>query len=197
MVASLILITLLIYFLTRFALDAIQIRYVKSMKITDNELNLLKLNRQHLEKSTLYNIDKLIISMLNLIVQIFIIYLFLFAGGLEYLIETTSFLYSKKDFIFGFMNPELFIIITFFLIMTVLGIPMSLYKIFILEEKYGFNKMTIGLFIRDFLISLMLSLLIISILFLSFLFLYSNFEKNWWVLMWVVFLLFNIIFLYV
>ena len=77
-----------------------------------------------------------------------------------------------------FMNPELFIIITFFLIMTVLGIPMSLYKIFILEEKYGFNKMTIGLFIRDFLISLMLSLLIISILFLSFLFLYSNFEKN-------------------
>ena len=197
MVTSLILFTLLIYFLTRFALDAIQIRYVKSMKITDNELNLLKLNRQHLEKSTLYNIDKLIISMLNLIVQIFIIYLFLFAGGLEYLIETTSSLYSKKDFIFGFMNPELFIIITFFLIMTILGIPMSLYKIFILEEKYGFNKMTIGLFIRDFLISLMLSLLIISILFLSFLFLYSNFEKNWWVLMWAVFLLFNIILLYV
>ena len=93
MVASLILITLLIYFLTRFALDAIQIRYVKSMKITDNELNLLKLNRQHLEKSTLYNIDKLIISMLNLIVQIFIIYLFLFAGGLEYLIESNSSLY--------------------------------------------------------------------------------------------------------
>ena len=74
MVTSLILFTLLIYFLTRFALDAIQIRYVKSIKITDNELKLLKLNRQHLEKSTLYNIDKLIISMLNLIVQIFIIY---------------------------------------------------------------------------------------------------------------------------
>ena len=85
MTTSLILFTLLLYFITKFALDAIQMKYIKSMKITESELNVLKLNRQHLEKSALYNTDKLIISMLNLVVQIFIIYIFLFGGGLDYL----------------------------------------------------------------------------------------------------------------
>ncbi len=197
MTTSLILFTLLLYFITKFALDAIQMKYIKSMKITESELNVLKLNRQHLEKSALYNTDKLIISMLNLVVQIFIIYIFLFGGGLDYLSGIIASLYSKETFFLSFVNPELLIIIIFFLILSILEIPITLYKIFVIEERYGFNKMSLNLFFRDLLISLILSIFIISILFLSFLFLYSNYEKSWWVLMWIVFLLFNIILLYV
>ena len=54
MTTSLILFTLLLYFITKFALDAIQMKYIKSMKITESELNVLKLNRQHLEKCFLF-----------------------------------------------------------------------------------------------------------------------------------------------
>ncbi|MEC8996514.1 MAG: hypothetical protein VYA22_02635, partial [Pseudomonadota bacterium] len=118
------------------------------MKITESELNVLKLNRQHLEKSALYNTDKLIISMLNLVVQIFIIYIFLFGGGLDYLSGIIASLYSKETFFLSFVNPELLIIIIFFLILSILEIPITLYKIFVIEERYGFNKMSLNLFFR-------------------------------------------------
>jgi STE24 endopeptidase len=35
------------------------------------------------------------------------------------------------------------------LMQTFIGIPFSLYKTFIIEEKYGFNKTTIKTFIAD------------------------------------------------
>ena len=197
MATSLILFILLIYFLTKFALDAIQIQYIKNMKITENELSMLHLNRQHLEKSNLYNIDKTIISILSLIIQILIIYSFLFGGGSDYLLKIVSGLYEEKGFFLNFINQELLITLSFFLLITLIGIPVSYYKIFSIEEKYGFNKMSFHLFLRDFLISFTLSSLIISFLFLSFLYLYTNFEKNWWILMWAVFLFFNIIFFYI
>ncbi len=37
-----------------------------------------------------------------------------------------------------------------------LSLPFSIYKTFIIEQKYGFNKMTAGLFIRDTLLSVLL-----------------------------------------
>jgi STE24 endopeptidase len=37
------------------------------------------------------------------------------------------------------------------LILTLLRIPLSLYSHFVLEEKYGFNKMTLGTFLMDLL----------------------------------------------
>ena len=55
------------------------------MQVSEEELSKLDLNKQHMEKSNLYNIDKLIISIVSLLVQILIIYFFLYAGGINYL----------------------------------------------------------------------------------------------------------------
>ena len=43
---------------------------------------------------------------------------------------------------------------------TVIGLPFSLYRNFVVEEKHGFNKTTLGLFFRDKLISLLLTFVI-------------------------------------
>ncbi|CAM9198153.1 unnamed protein product, partial [Ectocarpus fasciculatus] len=43
---------------------------------------------------------------------------------------------------------------------TVISLPFSLYSTFVVEEKHGFNKTTLGLFLRDKLISLVLGLVI-------------------------------------
>ena len=85
MINSLIFFVLLLYFLTKFALDVIQINYIRNMQVSEEELSKLNLNKQHMEKSNLYNIDKLIISIVSLLVQILIIYFFLYAGGINYL----------------------------------------------------------------------------------------------------------------
>ena len=167
------------------------------MQVSKPELNKLHLNKEHIIKSNSYNIDKLIISIINLIAQILIIYIFLYAGGIDYLSAIVSSLNKDQEYFLEFVNPELFTVLIFFLIITLIGIPASYYKIFFIEEKYGFNKMTLSLFMKDFIISFILSILIVSLFFQSFLFLYTNFEKSWWLLMWIVFILFNIFLLYI
>ena len=73
MTNSIILFVMLLYFSNKiYALDAIQIKYIKNMVVSEIELDKLQLNKQHLEKSNLYNIDKLIISIVSLMVQILI-----------------------------------------------------------------------------------------------------------------------------
>lgn len=41
---------------------------------------------------------------------------------------------------------------------TFIGLPFSLYKTFVLEEKHGFNKSTVGLFFRDKFVALLLTI---------------------------------------
>jgi len=71
------------------------------------------------------------------------------------------------------------------LILMALQIPFSLYSTFVIEQKYGFNRMTFGLFVADTLKGLILMLLLgVPLLYLVF-FIYSKLGQNWW---WVAFL---------
>lgn len=51
----------------------------------------------------------------------------------------------------------------------ILGIPIGLYSAFVLEEKYGFNKKTLGLFFYDELMGTLLNLVICPIFLYGFL----------------------------
>jgi len=44
----------------------------------------------------------------------------------------------------------------------VVGLPLSLYSIFVLEEKHGFNKQTWGFFVKDFVKKIVVSIIITS-----------------------------------
>ncbi len=62
----------------------------------------------------------------------------------------------------------------------ILGIPSSLYNQFVIEEKYGFNKMTAKLFVMDLLKGLLLSALLgIPLMYLVF-WLYQVSGAYWW-----------------
>ncbi|KAL1461709.1 hypothetical protein WDU94_013581, partial [Cyamophila willieti] len=65
---------------------------------------------------------------------------------------------------FGFHKNEIvtscIFIVLFTLFSTFVGIPISLYHHFVLEEKHGFNKQTIGFFIKDQIKGLVVSLVL-------------------------------------
>ena len=73
------------------------------------------------------------------------------------------------------------------------GLPFSFYSQFRIEEKYGFNKMTIGLFVRDQLKSLVLSGVIISILLLGLFWFMDKAGPYWWIIASAGFLIFQIL----
>lgn len=67
---------------------------------------------------------------------------------------------------------------------TVLSLPQSLYTTFVIEEKFGFNKMTPALFIKDLLKGLILGGLIGLPLFAGLLWVMSSLGEKWWIYGW-------------
>ncbi|CAD1811496.1 CAAX prenyl protease 1 [Candida parapsilosis] len=52
-------------------------------------------------------------------------------------------------FMGGSITQSIIFVFSFSVISTIVGLPLSYYSNFVLEEKYGFNKQTIGLWISD------------------------------------------------
>ncbi len=82
------------------------------------------------------------------------------------------------------ISRGLFVFGMFFLINLILGLPQKLYSTFVIEEKFGFNKMTPKLFFGDMIKQLVLSA-IIGIPFLYVLLkIITSLGDLWWVYAW-------------
>jgi len=72
------------------------------------------------------------------------------------------------------------IVLSFLIIGSVISLPFSYYEKFILDEEFGFNKSTIGLWIKDTLISFVLTLVLGSLVIWGIYEIITNFS-NWWI----------------
>ncbi|MCK9582509.1 MAG: M48 family metallopeptidase [Endomicrobiales bacterium] len=98
------------------------------------------------------------------------------------------------------LNPILTGLIFFgiiFLISELLSLPFSLYKVFVLEEKYGFNKMNARTFIGDFIKSFILQTVLGAILLFGVLYIFQKFGFSGWILCWVFMLIFEVLLIYI
>lgn len=68
----------------------------------------------------------------------------------------------------------------------ILGLPFSIYKTFVIEEKFGFNKTTVKTFITDKLKGYLLAALVGGGLLALIVKLYSETGELFWVLAWIV-----------
>lgn len=74
-----------------------------------------------------------------------------------------------------------------------LGLPFSLYRTFRLEARFGFNKMTPGLYVADLVKQLVLTVLIGAPLLLLVLWLMDAMGPRWWLTVWLTWLAFNLL----
>ena len=79
-----------------------------------------------------------------------------------------------------------------FFINDIISIPFQLYKIFVIEEKFGFNKMNLQTFIVDKFKSYILVLILGGILLCILLILIMLYPSNFWIYFWVVISLFTV-----
>ena len=178
------------YSVSRILLDLHQIKYIKSTHISDDELNLIKLNQEYVEKSKLYNIEKIYLSVFNTVIKSSIIIMFLTFDGIS--------LFGNISNIINIftINIEVFNIILFIVILTLIDLPFSYYKIFFIENHYGFNRQSKLLFFKDLILSLTISLIILSMLFIVFNKLYNIYINDWWLYMWLIVIVFNTLVIY-
>lgn len=123
----------------------------KNKPIPDNVKGLY--DPETYQKWLSYTMDNFKFSILSNIIETLLLIgllLFGFFGTLETFVSTLS--SSNVMQILGFMFG-------FFLIQFVIGIPFSYYQTFVIETKYGFNKTTKGLFVKDIIKNLILTII--------------------------------------
>jgi STE24 endopeptidase len=85
----------------------------------------------------------------------------------------------------------------FFLFSSLVNIPFSLYRTFVIEERYGFNRTTVRTFILDLLKGWMLSALIGSAVLATVIWLFSAAGAAAWLICWGAVSLFQIFILFI
>lgn len=91
----------------------------------------------------------------------------------------------------GFISQSLVFTFAFMWSHTLINLPLSLYSTFVLEEKYGFNKQTLGLFFTDLVKTQVLSLAIGVPVLAAFLKIIDYFGQLFFFYLWVFFLAFQ------
>ncbi|MDR0441630.1 MAG: M48 family metallopeptidase [Candidatus Accumulibacter sp.] len=79
----------------------------------------------------------------------------------------------------------------------VVDLPMSLYAQFVLEQRFGFNRMTLSLFLLDLVKQLALGLIIGAPVLLAVLWLMARMGDAWWLYVWLFWCAFNLLILFV
>jgi len=81
-------------------------------------------------------------------------------------------------------------IISFSLSMSILDLPLAIYRTFIIEERFGFNRTTPRLFVTDTIKQLILFVLFGTPLACIVLWLMETAGENWWIYTWCVWMTF-------
>ena len=115
---------------------------------------------------------------------LFCIFKFGLLGVLDSLLRN----YSPENEI----SLSLLFFVSIFFINDIILIPFQLYKIFVIEEKFGFNKMNLKTFILDKFKSYILVLILGGILISILLILIMLYPSNFWIYFWIVISLFTV-----
>jgi len=116
----------------------------------------------------------------------FLMYFILLFWGFWYLYDWVS-VYSTNDII---RTLYFFWIIS--LITTIIGLPSSYYSTFVIEEKFGFNKMSKKLFFMDTIKWILVSLFIGWLLLSLITWIYLETWANFWLYTWLVVTFFSV-----
>ena len=136
-----------IYIVIKIYVSVMQVGFVKNAK---NKQAVL-MSTADFRAAADYAVAKERYSIVGSFVE-YIIFLFWVGGGIAFL---DSFVFTDSHA----LNSVL-IVLSFLLINSILGLPMELYEKFVLDEKFGFNRSSLGLYVRDTLITMLLTLII-------------------------------------
>ena len=137
------------------------------------------------QKAADYTVAKSKLNIIDLLVQATFLYLLTIGGLINWLNNYISTL-DLNNLISGSL-----VIISVMVLSSLIDLPSNLFKIFNIDEKFGFNRMTLKVFILDGIKQLILSVVIgLPILFTS-LWIIGNLGELWWLWLWVFISFFN------
>jgi STE24 endopeptidase len=146
-----------------------------------------KITLEEHQKAADYTLTKGKFGRLQLIIGTAVLFIWTLLGGLEWLDQ----LWREANW--GPLATGVAVLLSFTLISSIVDIPASLYSTFVIEEKFGFNKMSLKTFIIDMLKGTALSLAIGVPLIMLILWLMESAGELWWLYAWLALTAFSIL----
>jgi STE24 endopeptidase len=139
------------------------------------------------QKAADYTLTKTRFGQIESVTGTVLILLWTLAGGLNLLDQ------AWRSLEWSTLYTGISVMISAMLIMSVLDLPFSLYRTFVIEERFGFNKTTLAVFISDLLKGALLTLVIGVPLLWVVLSIMERAGNLWWLYVWLVWFGFSLV----
>lgn len=137
-----------------------------------------------------YTLAKTRVGMVELVYGTLLILLWTLGGGLDWVDRGWAQLGWEP------LYQGIAFMLSIFLLMGLLDLPFGLYRTFVIEERFGFNRMTAALYLNDMVKQFLLLLVIGTPLAALVLWLMGNAGPNWWLSVWAVWMGFSLLMLW-
>ena len=141
------------------------------------------------QKAADYTVAQTRFGRLALVSEIAVLLAFTFGGGLQALHD----FWSSH---FGGLTYGVALIFGVMAISSIVDLPFALYRQFVIEQKFGFNRMTFKLFVTDQIKQVALGLAIGTPVLLTVLWLMAKMGPFWWLYVWLFWCGFNLLILF-
>src|SRR5688500_10978975 len=178
---------LTITFFTRVWLATRHIRHVLAHRdrVPPNFSSQITLEAH--QKAADYTCAKTRLGYVSILLEATLLLILTLGGGLSALNAIWS-NWASEPLIHGMA-----LILSTMLLMSAAGIPVGYYRTFVIEERFGFNKMTPRMFFIDLIKRSLLGILLGVPLLLAVLWLMEKMGENWWFSVWLAWMGFNLI----
>ncbi len=143
------------------------------------------------QKAADYTSSKTRLSIINLIYGSLILLGLTLGGGIQLIYQLSNQLFDNL------LLQGACLIIATLVIGSLLELPFSIYQTFVVEERFGFNKITPALFIQDIIKGIVVSAVLGIPLLMGVLWLMNYAGDYWWCWVWLVWTCFNLLILFI
>lgn len=139
-------------------------------------------------KAADYTAARVRLGRINVAVDALLLAVFTLGGGLQWLYDVAALAFAPGGYAHGL---ALFALVS--LVSGAVDLPFSVYRVFAIEQRFGFNKMTPALFVADLVKGMVIAAAIGAPLLLLVLWLMDAMGGLWWLWVWAVWLAFNVL----
>ncbi len=142
------------------------------------------------QKAADYTADKTRVGMWQTLVSVAMLLAFTLGGGLQLLSDAWGNVFPAGGYAHGIA-----LVASVAVISGVVDLPFSVYRVFVVEERFGFNRMTPGLFVADLGKQVALGAALGLPLLFVVLWLMDRMGTHWWLYVWLAWMAFNLVIL--
>jgi STE24 endopeptidase len=188
---TLIFVGLLVFSsMIRFWLGARQVNYVQAHRKKVPDAFTKNITLEAHQKAADYSSAKTKIGLAEMLTQAALLFILTIGGGLQWIDTQWGTLLPNHEIFRGAL-----VICSALLVSSLIDLPFDYYKTFVVDQKFGFNKMTRQMFFTDLIKHSIVGILLGAPILFAALWLMQGAGEYWWLYLWVVWTVFNILML--